>query len=204
MRRCDISFETLADYNDGRADTQATERVREHLGAGCAHCTQNLAWLERSTSTLREAERIQAPQTLVDRLQALYTERFRMPVRRSLLARLSFDGRSQTALAGARGASQEAFKLNYGTDEHDVDIWQEPEGNGRWYIIGQILPREGDAVYQPQQIVLTPERGEQVTVTPDLPEFHLPSVAPGIYQAAIRLPDSEILIDGFVVGQGGG
>ena len=203
MKRCGISFETLADYHDGRADRQAEERIREHLSARCTHCTESLAWLERSTNTLREAARIPVPQSLVDRLQSIYAERFRMPVRQSFLARLRFDGRSETALAGARGAAREAFQLNYITDEHDVDIWEEPAGDGNWYVIGQILPREGDAVFQPRQVVLTPAAGEAITITPELPEFHLPSVPAGIYSAAIQLQDSEILIHEFSVGQTG-
>jgi len=202
-KRCEVSFDSLADFHDGRADRSVAETIREHLGANCAHCLETLAWLERSTATMREATSVELPHGLVDRLQGLYTERFRMPVRRSLAARLGFDGRTTPALAGARGVAQEAFKLNYSTDEHDIDIWQEPVGDGNWYVIGQVLPREGDEEFQPQQIVLTPSRGEEMTITPDLPEFHLPSVPAGTYHTAIRLQDSDILIEDFVVGRNG-
>ena len=188
------------DFHDGRAEQNASAQVQEHVAANCAHCMENLSWLERSSDTMREAARVQVPHALVDRLQALYTERFRMPVRPSVLARLRFDGRSHTAIAGARGGGREAFKLNYGTEEHDIDIWAEPAGEGAWYLIGQILPREGDEVFHPQRIVLTPESGEEIAATPELPEFHLPSVPSGIYQAAIRLNESDILIPDFEIG----
>jgi hypothetical protein len=201
VKRCSISFETLADYYDGRANQTAAERIREHLSVECDHCRENLAWLERAAHTMREVERVQVPHHLVDRLHALYGERFRMPVRRSLLARLSFDSRSMQAFAGARGASEEAFELNYSTDLHDIEIWEEPAGQGNWYLIGQILPREGEDVLQPQQVVLSAEDGTQLSVTPEMPEFHLPAVPAGVYQVTVRFPDSEILIPGFSVGQ---
>jgi hypothetical protein len=199
--RCNIPFETLADYHDGRADATAADRIREHLGAGCAHCRESLAWLGRTLETVAEAERVRVPPSLVDRLHGLYAERFRPPIRRSLLARLSFDGRSAPALAGARGAEEEAFRLNYSTEEHDIDLWQEPSGQGDWYLIGQVLSREGDDTVQPARIVLTSTGGPEVSVTPELPEFHLPSVPAGIYRAALLLPDGEIVIPELVVGR---
>src|SRR5690242_5518744 len=109
-KRCSVSFDALADYHDGRADAATAETIREHLDANCAHCAENLAWLVRSTAIMREAASVHVPQTLVDRLQSLYIDRFRMPARRTLAAVLSFDGRLTPAAAGARGAAQEAFK----------------------------------------------------------------------------------------------
>ena len=203
VKRCSIPFETLADYYDGRVDENAVERIREHLAGGCGNCTEGLAWLQRTTQSMREAERTQVPQALVDRLHSLYAERFRAPVRRSLLARLSFDSRPTPALSGARGSGEEAFKLNYRTDEHDIDIWEEPAGEGAWYLIGQVLPREGDEVFQPRQVVLTAPDGAEQSVIPELQEFHVSSVPSGVYKVAIRLDDSDILIPEFAVGQGG-
>jgi hypothetical protein len=201
VKRCSIPFEALVDYHDGRADQNAVERIREHLSADCAYCRESLAWMKRAADTILGAERVQVPHTLMDRLHAIYTERFRMPVRQSLLARMSFDSRSAQALAGARGASEEAFELNYTTDLHDIDIWEEPAGQGNWYVIGQVLPREGEETLQPQQVVLSAADGTELSVTPDMPEFHLPSVPAGIYDVTVRLPGSEILIPGFAVGQ---
>ena len=61
MKRCGISFETLADYNDGRADERASEQVREHINAGCDQCLEGLAWLQRAAHTLRAAADVRFP-----------------------------------------------------------------------------------------------------------------------------------------------
>ena len=201
MKRCSVSFDVLADFKDGRADDSAAALVRAHLDAGCAHCRDGITWLDKMAATLVEARRVQAPDRLVERASVLFKERFRMPVRPSLLARLSFDGRPSFSPAGARGADQAAFRLSYSTDLHDVDVWEEPVGEGSWYLIGQVLPREGDNVYQPLEVILTAGSGVETSVTPDLPEFHLPAVAPGVYRMALKLADSEILIPEFTVGQ---
>ena len=200
VKRCGISFEALADYNDGRADENAAEEIRRHLSADCGHCRENLEWLRRAAQTMRAASEIQVPQTLVSRLHDVYADRFRMPVRKSLLARLTFDSRSTPAFAGARGAAAEPVRLNFSTDLHDIDLWEEPAGPGRWYIIGQVLPREGAEVLQPEEIVFTSADGSRITVTPELPEFHLPSVPTGTYEVAVRLADTELLMRDVSVG----
>src|SRR5207253_1705103 len=134
----------------------------EHLAADCAHCRQTLAWMDRTTQSIRAVQDMRVPRTLVERLHDLYAERFRMPARRPLFARLTFDSRSTPALATARGATEEAFRLNYSTDLHDIEIWEEPAAQGQWYLIGQVLPHEGDAVFQPLEVVLTGEDGRKV------------------------------------------
>ena len=55
------------------------------------------------------------------------------------------------ALSGARGASEDPIKLNFSTDLHDIDFWEEPSGPGLWYVIGQVLAREGEETCKPEQ-----------------------------------------------------
>lgn len=203
MKGCTISFETLADFRDGNADSAAAAQVREHLDAGCAHCSEVIAWLDRTAGRVLEAERAKPSQRLMDRLHALYSERFRPPVRRTLLATLKFDGRMNSISAGARGGSEEAFRLNYATDTHDLEIWQEPVGAGAWYIIGQVLPRDGEEVLRPEEIALTASSGQVTSITPEMDEFHLPSVPSGVYDLSIRLSEAEIRIPTFTVGASG-
>jgi hypothetical protein len=202
LKRCSIPFETLADYNDGRADERSAALVREHLAAGCAHCVDGIAWLRHVADTMQEAQRVQPPQRLVSRLHGLYAQRFRMPARRSLLARLTFDGRSARAFVGARGVEQAALRQNFSTDAHDIEIWQEPIDQGNWYLIGQVLPREGDEVIQPGEVVFTAANGEGASVTPELPEFHLPSIPAGVYTVSVKLDDADIVIPDLTVGPG--
>lgn len=201
MKRCGISFETLADYQDGMADVEASVQVRAHLDAGCAHCREILAWLNTSAVTLREAQRVQVPQTALDRAYVLFRERFRAPERISWLARLQFDShRGLPALAGARGARPEGFQLIYSTDAHDIELFQEPTEAGTWYVIGQVMPREGDGTIVPQQVIFRAKEGGNVSVTPQTEEFHLPSVPSGLYQVSLRLAEGDIALADVSIG----
>ena len=201
MNRCAISFEALADYHDNRADESSAARIREHLERDCKHCRESLAWLERTAVTMREAASVSVSASLLERLHNVYVDRFRLPVRKSWMARLTFDSRATPALAGARGNSEGAFQLNFSTDEHDVDIWEESSGQDRWYIIGQVLPKEGDGAVVPDEVVFKAEDGAEITTRPDSPEFHVPVVPTGIYQVTLRMSDSEIRIADLSVGQ---
>ncbi|HLJ53770.1 MAG TPA: hypothetical protein VKT77_01960 [Chthonomonadaceae bacterium] len=202
MKRCGITFETLADFHDGRADAESAARVREHVDAGCTQCRETLAWIERAGGTMRDAARHPVPERLLDRMHAVYAERFRQPARRSLMAWLTFDGRATQMPAGARGTPGPAIQLNYSTEEHDVEIWEEPTAEGRWYVIGQVLPREGEGTLTPSEVSLTDRDGVTRLVAPAMPEVHLPSVAAGPYTMVFKLADANIVISDLVVGGG--
>ena len=202
MRRCNIAFETLADYHDGRTDAATSAVIRQHLETGCPNCQEGLSWLQGAARRIYETEQIQVPQRLLDRASALFRERFRPPVRVSWLARLLFDNR-QAALsfAGARGASQESVQLAYSTDRHDIELFQEPTEEGAWYIIGQVMPKEGEATLIPREVVLTGSDSRQIVAAPQGEEFHLPSVPAGIYAVTLRLEEGDILLSDVVVGR---
>ncbi len=205
MKLCGIALETLADYQEGRADERAAAQIREHLDRDCVHCRQNLAWLQNATTTLREAHMVQVPATALTRAGAIFRERFRPTVvpnpLLSWLASLQFDSRNTLpALAGARGAKREGVQLVYTTNRHDIELFQEPTGQGNWVMIGQVTPREGDAVLIPYEIVLTERGGSRLTFTPQSEEFHLPSIPGGLYDIALRLTDGEITLPDVGVG----
>ena len=201
VKRCGIPFETLTDYRDGTADAETSARVREHLDADCAQCRENLAWLEATAVTLHEAQRVQVPQTALNRAHSLFRERFRAPERVSWLARLQFDSRrALPSLAGARGARPEGFQLIYSTDAHDIELFQEPTETGTWYIIGQVMPREGDETIVPQQVTFTANDGSELAIMPQSEEFHLPSVSAGLYQVSLLLTDGDIALTNVNIG----
>ncbi len=58
-----ISFEQLADFVDGRLSTAEVAQVEAHLGADCATCQQEVAWLQETTAVMAEAW--QAPPRVV-------------------------------------------------------------------------------------------------------------------------------------------
>ena len=206
MKQCGIAFETLADYQEGRAAATATEQVRVHLARDCAHCLQNLAWLQSARENLRQAYAVQPPETALARAHAIFREQVRPasapnPVL-SWLASLQFDSRrSAPALAGARGPKRDGIQLVYTTNVHDIELFQEPAEAGNWYMIGQVMPREGDATIVLREIVLTERNGSRLTFTPDEAEFHLPAVPRGLYEIALRLAEGEITMPDVGVGQ---
>ena len=85
VKSCGITMETLADYREGRTDAGMTAQVRAHLDRDCAHCRQNLGWLQHAVETLRQAHTAQVPEAALTRAQAIFRERFHpMPVPNSL------------------------------------------------------------------------------------------------------------------------
>jgi hypothetical protein len=202
VKRCGIALENLADYRDGRASAAVARQIQEHLDAGCPHCRETLAWLQRAADTLQQAQSVQVPQPLVDRAHALFAERFRPPVRRSWTAWLQFDGRSSVpALAGARGGQPDSFQMVYSTDAHDIELFQEPAEEGNWYIIGQVMPKEGDATLTTQEIVLTGSDQRSFTFASEGEEFHLSAVPAGVYEVTLRLAEEDILLPHVAIGQ---
>lgn len=191
MRRCRMPFERLVDYREGHADAATVAEVRAHLGQGCAACEATLARLERTVSALRAGDLLHAPGSALERARALYRERFRAPVRPTLLARLVFDSRVNLAFAGARGGEEQAFQRLYSTDAHDIDLWQERTEMGGWYLIGQTLPKAGGEACSLVSATLTAADGRALDARIEAGEFHFPSVPPGVYQLTLRLPEPE-------------
>ena len=200
MDRCDMKFETLVDYREGRLDAAQAEQVRAHLDIGCEQCRQQLARMERSLSALREVDRFHAPQAAVERARALFRERFRKPERPPLLARLVFDSRTQPAFAAARGVGSAAIQTLFATETHEIDLWQEQTEGTLWYLIGQVLPREGEEAVAPESAVFTDAEGNRLEARLEGDEFHAPELPAGVYQLDLRLGETEIVLPEVVVG----
>ena len=206
LKHCGMAMETLADFHDGRADAAQAEQVRVHLDQNCAHCLQNLVWMQSAKETLREAHAVQVSESALTRAHAIFRERFRPVVTpnpvMAWLASLQFDSRrSAPMLAGARGAKNEGIQLVYTTNLHDIELFQEPGEQGNWYMIGQVMPREGTATIIPQEIVLTERDGSRLTFRPESEEFHLPAVPKGLYEMVLHLPQGAITMPDVGVGQ---
>jgi len=195
-----MPFEWLVDFYEGRTEEAAAAEIRAHLAAGCPVCEANLARLGRMLSALQAGDLLHVSESTLDRARALYRERFRVPSRPALIARLVFDSRTDLAFAGARGGGEQAFQRLYCTDAHDIDLWQERTETGEWYLIGQALPKSGGQALAPEEALLTAADGRTLTAALDAREFHFPSVPPGVYALRLRLEGSEIILPDVVVG----
>jgi hypothetical protein len=189
----------LADLADGRSESGKAEALRAHIASGCESCGERMAQIERLRGVMQRGELTSAPASVVARAKELFRERFKKPARRSLLAILLSDSRSQLALAGARGGESGQIQALYGTDEHDIDLWQERMEDGRWYVIGQILPKAGGAPIEAESAQLLGSAGSFEGTREDS-EFHLSGVPAGEYSLRILLTNSEITADRLQIG----
>jgi hypothetical protein len=203
MSACPIPFETLLDYHEERLDGAETLRVRAHVDAGCAACDERLALMGRAAAVMRGADAVHAPEHVLQRAREIYRERFRKPARQSFIARLLFDSRSAQpglAAAGARGAAEASVQTLYSTDAHDVDLFQEAGPEGRWYVIGQVLPREGGAPLAARSVTLLAAEGGVIEASREGSEFHLAEVPAGACDIRVRLDEDEIVLRDVKVG----
>jgi hypothetical protein len=199
-KQCRVTTEELLDLQEGRLDAHAAGRLRSHLAGGCQICEGLLAQTSRLLSVMGQGELNSAPDHVVARAQDLFRERFVKPARRSLFAQLVFDSRSQLALSGARGAEGGQIRILYSTGEHDVDLWQERRPDGRWSMIGQVMPLPGGEPIFAETAVLEPADGPPMRAKREGAELHLEAVPAGKYSLRIVLPDAEIVMDDVVVG----
>ena len=203
MSRCGMDFESLLDYYEGRADEATAARVREHLANGCKTCQQQLARVARTLDVLPELGRLPVPEQAMERARALYRDRFTRPERPSLLAQLVFDSRTNLALAGARGEESASLQQHYRTDHYDIDLWQEATEEKAWYLIGQALSTQGDAILRPDAVLLISPEGATQTARIEPREFHFDAVPEGRYTMIVQLGGVDVTLPDVLVGKQG-
>ena len=92
---------------------------------------------------MQEAERLQIPDSALDRAASLFREKFTRQKRTLSLARLVFDSFHAPRTAFARSAEPTAWQRLYQTETYNIELWQEGNAQEGWYIIGQVLPEQG-------------------------------------------------------------
>lgn len=205
MQPCDLRFEMLFDYWEGKLDSLAADQVRQHLGSGCSECASALSWMQRVNVALHgSVPEVKAPRSAVARAYRIARETSRAEHPRAtlpgVLAWLVFDGRSSLALSGARTVAGMDFRSHYATREHDIDIWQEQTQGDLWYLIGQVLPRAGGDSIVPVRVSLLATDGSERSLAPQSAEFHVPDLKVDTYRVEVDLPGESIIIPDFDVG----
>ena len=201
MLRCGMSFESILDYYEGRADEATAARVREHLADGCKTCQQQLARVAHTLDVLPELGRLPVPEQAMERARAIFRERFSMPERPSILAQLVFDSRTNLALAGARGEESASLQQHFRTDLHDIDLWQEATEEKAWYLIGQVISTQDDTILQPDAVLLRLPEGATQTARIEPREFHFDAVPEGSYEMIVQLGEVDITLPDVQVGK---
>ncbi|MBM3495746.1 MAG: hypothetical protein FJX72_15690 [Armatimonadetes bacterium] len=157
-------------------------------------------WLRRVARALRAEGIAQAPQSVLDCARTAFVEHRRNPDQVVHVARPLFDSWANLAPVALRGEAATTRHQVYSTAWHDVDLWGERLTDELWYLIGQVLPKQGGAAIRPLEALLMSSDKSVKTGVPDNGEFHIPSVHPGIYDLRLRLSGSEILLPNVYVG----
>lgn len=193
MKPCTFDFEKLLDAYEGRSARADRERVLQHITNGCKSCSQGWAWIERSLSAASSLAGPQPPDWCTARATLLFRDRYAQPARPTLFARLLLDSRRPATAALARSARDASHYVVYTTELYDVELWQEAVGKDSAYVIGQVLCKNGGAV-EVRSARLTGEGGQAFQADGRADEFHLPAVAPGVYELQLSLADQEIWV----------
>ena len=203
MRRCHITFEALSDYCTGIAGVETQEQILSHLEADCVPCTARLAFLNSALSGMKAASQVLAPPFPLEAAKALFRERFRATKKTPLIAQLTFDGFRSLAPLGVRGVTS-PFQQLYRADGYDIDLYQEPQGEDEWYIIGQAITQDDDAFPALTAAEMTSTEGVTIPAHLDQSEsqteFHFSALTVGKYTLLLRLIEIEILIPEVSVG----
>src|SRR5438270_10618607 len=106
MEDCTVPFEALVGFQDGHASSRLIGEIRAHLQAGCAACSNRLAWLARAIAVMRGSEEglhvsaqgLRQAGELFRKRQGAGTGPLEI-----IRAALVLDSRRSPALAGSRG-----------------------------------------------------------------------------------------------------
>lgn len=193
-----LPFGLLADLAEGQVEPTAEER--EHLAA-CERCAADLAWLERMIAVSRGAAGEEPPGHVVERVKALFRERRRQaaPAPRLVYALLRFDSAHSAPAFGLRAGADHKRQLLLSAEGYDIDLRIAP-AEGRWSIMGQLLPMTATARAAAGSAELLGAGGSVRAGLSELSEFILPPVRAGRYNLTISLDGSVILIPGLELG----
>jgi len=205
MNECQIEFEQLLDFYEGRSHTTKAGALNRHVAAGCASCRSRLDWFAVFIPALHRAiteELPIAPAHALERAWDIARDRQHTPGPSILvkLATLLFDSRQMQPAFGSRHAGLGDIQLVYSTDSHDVDLWQERQTRDGWYLIGQVVPRQGGEPISPEQVELTAPDGLRLTAVTEAREFRFADVPTGSYEIKLRVPDQDIVLPGVTIG----
>lgn len=132
-------FAEILDLLEGKGKLPSGQKnkVESHLGSGCSACMENMKWARITTSLMKSADLIDAPEFVVQKALAAFT-----PKRRSLQewirAKLEFDSSLVPALQGVRSEDAGPRQWTYATSSHKVFLMLQPDSKGST-LTGQVV-----------------------------------------------------------------
>lgn len=185
-----ISYERLADYAEKGASLQKPETDVTHLAA-CAHCSGQLAELDKMMRLMRADQSEGAPAWALDCANNLFRTRATAPPKtltQKILAVLNVELTTMRPAFGERSAASADLQQRLyqaGANEVDVQITQHEDG---WVVSGQVF----GPCTENGEVELSGAQTSTSTALNNLCEFTLAPVPAGSYTLLIRWPDVEI------------
>lgn len=181
------------DYVRGLADPDAEREMREHLAAGNPRAQKTVNMLARVRDVARADQELAVPDYAVRVAKAIgslerrETEDVPGASRWSFLPlELAFDSLREPALAGTRDMQASFRQLSFKSQDYQVDLRLEPEGDPAGAVmVGQVLQHGDSPTPVVEAPVLVTSEGKIVerAVTSRFGEFH----AEGLPQTALEL-----------------
>ncbi|MDQ6618148.1 MAG: hypothetical protein M3Z31_00370 [Pseudomonadota bacterium] len=165
---------------------------------------EEFAEMARRSATLEDApEHVVKAAIGLWRVQPAKAHTVRTLMERAVAA-LTFDSWATPSLAfGVRNAPSETRQMLFSAEGRDIDLRITPAARG-FAISGQILGPDASGNVELLRVgddSLVATQPHDAVDVDDIGEFHLADVAAGRYQLILRVPDAEIELPLFEVGE---
>jgi hypothetical protein len=200
-----ITIDMLVDHCENRLSPNLAQQANQVVAAD-SEARSVVNWLRHITPVLRDAigvRELNPSPSAVAAVQQMFRDRQREARPHTLpclVARLVYDSRLTTIAQGVRGNQPGNLQVVYSTGSHDVDLWQERLEDGDWYLIGQILPKDGSDPITPRRGVLASPNDAALLTESREGEFFIEAAHTGRYDLTLELPDCQILMTDVAVG----
>jgi len=188
--------------------------VEDELSGKDQEATEGTGVPKRLIKRLKEATRGPVPgpvpEEVLESARKAFAEKQRNPGITVHVARLAYDSWTALSPAGVRrspvsgpmeaaipGATRHQI---LSTAWHDIELWSENQTDDLWYLIGQVLPRDGDTTIRPESVALVSDDEVVRTTVMGSGEFHVPSLHAGTYDLRLQLDRAEAVFASIRVG----
>ncbi len=192
------NFEELLAYAANEITGPRADDIRRHLNENPADAAL-VARAVRTIATMRADDTVAPPAAVTTRAKELFAKAVRTSTPsltetiRRIVASLTFDSRTQPALAGYRSVAQ-AVVLSFAVEGIEVDLQIEPPStrDGReWRMIGQVSSNRLPAGVALRESLSGAVVREAVSEAHGGFRFAAPA---GSYEIAIRIGDDEVVL----------
>jgi len=194
-------FDQLMDYCEGLLDDRDVQLVAAHLASGCRQCAENHRWYERMRDIAAGDVSIEPPPWVLKRAVKLFHKNLAghndVDSLGRLVALLTFDSWSQSALAGVRLAETANRQLLYSAGQYSIDLQIVLSGVSPIDMTGQILRKNESRFESVWGLSLSLMREGDIvhnTVTNQVGEFTIRPAEPGEYELLIETRDGIIIV----------